>query len=162
MTPESPSGAFSSCGQVQLHLLYPGGATSPACPPCPVPARPQNLTHHQAEIAKIKLLLHLGENVRVQGLSKPHDVGPEEPVAAILLTPVQEPQRDPVTLLVGLSRAAEQQSSLTHPHSSALPTASSTTCWAEGGGCRATRVSQAHVCRLVTQSRRLSTWSTHT
>lgn len=48
----------------------------------------KSVTHYQAEVANIKLLLNLCENVRIQGFTKPHNVGTEEPVAAIFLTPV--------------------------------------------------------------------------
>lgn len=48
----------------------------------------RSATHYQAEVANIKLLLNLCENVRIQGFTKPHDVGTEEPIAAVLLTPV--------------------------------------------------------------------------
>lgn len=83
-----------------MHLLYPGGTSSLSAASLPIKRLGnKSVTHYQAEVANIKLLLNLSENVRIQGFTKPHNVGTEKSIAAILLTPVQKPQSNSVTLL---------------------------------------------------------------
>lgn len=81
----------------------------------------ESTTHNQAEVTNIQLLLHRREHAGIQGFPKPHHVGPQEPIAAVLLTPAQTPQRDRSAAL----QAAEQQSSSHSPLSrSYLPSSS--------------------------------------
>ncbi|RLW04424.1 hypothetical protein DV515_00005854 [Chloebia gouldiae] len=58
----------------------------------------ERATHDQAEVTNIQLLLHRREHAGIQGFTKPHNVGPQEPIAAVLLTPAQTPQWDSVML----------------------------------------------------------------
>ena len=69
-------------------------------------------THYQAEVTYLKLLLNFCENVRIQGFTEPHNMGTEEPIAAVLLTPVYRSQSDSVTLLTRMFQPAKWQSSL--------------------------------------------------
>lgn len=47
-------------------------------------------TDHQTEVARFQLLLHFSEDVRVQSLSEPDDVRPQQAVTTLLVTPVAE------------------------------------------------------------------------
>ncbi len=47
----------------------------------------QSQTDHQTEVTRLQLLLHFSEDLRVQSLSEPDDVRPQQPITALLITP---------------------------------------------------------------------------
>lgn len=61
------------------------------CASCPLPLGSCVIggwsTHHQAEVTHFHLLLYFGQDVRIQGFSKKHHIGPQQPVAVPDVTP---------------------------------------------------------------------------